>query len=375
MIIGHFPDMPMSEAQKRARTQRVALDDGKDPQTERLRERQAQSNQLTVTEVANRWHADEIVGRVQHPEIPKRYIDNHIVPAIGVLPIGEVQTGDVLKPVNRLKKQPRGRTAASDLLRYLQRIFKYARRQGLINADPSDMLTQRDAGGAEKSRDRNLSSEELAKLFKAMRDDGSFGALNTMTVRLLLTLGIRKRELLAAPWSEFDLDGEGQRGPVWKLPAARSKTDKGIDIPLPPLVVEDLRVLKGLAGGGAYVFSRRRHGDRSRYAHVGLDTLNAALAELDHGLEHFTVHDFRRTMRTQLASLEIPDFIAERCLNHKLRGVAGVYDRHDYFEERREALARWSDALRAVETGKRNAATTQKARSTSAPHHTRRKVR
>ena len=82
------------------------------------------------------------------------------------------------------------------------------------------------------------------------------------------------------------------------------------------------------------------------------DTLNVALARVEHGLPHFTVHDLRRTMRSQLAALGIAPHVAERCLNHKLKGVEGVYDRHDYLEERRQALEQWAAILADDSTGK-----------------------
>ena len=41
--------------------------------------------------------------------------------------------------------------------------------------------------------------------------------------------------------------------------------------------------------------------------------------------------------------------IAELCLNHKIPGVEGVYDRHEYYEGRKEALQKWADALWALE--------------------------
>jgi len=43
--------------------------------------------------------------------------------------------------------------------------------------------------------------------------------------------------------------------------------------------------------------------------------------------------------------------VAERCLGHKLRGVEGTYDRHDYFKERRVALAQWTQLLLDAEQG------------------------
>jgi integrase len=55
-----------------------------------------------------------------------------------------------------------------------------------------------------------------------------------------------------------------------------------------------------MADESPYVFPNRRRARRARVPHMGIDTLNAALQTLEHGLEHFTVHDLRRTARTQL---------------------------------------------------------------------------
>lgn len=62
-------------------------------------------------------------------------------------------------------------------------------------------------------------------------------------------------------------------------------------------------------------------------------------------VEHFTVHDLRRTCRSLLVAEGIPGHVAERCLNHKLKGVEGIYDRYDYFEERFEALNKIAQKL------------------------------
>lgn len=58
------------------------------------------------------------------------------------------------------------------------------------------------------------------------------------------------------------------------------------------------------------------------------------------GMFHFTVDDLRRTCRALLAQLGIPSHIAEYCLNHKLKGVEGIYKKHDYLNERRESLSK-----------------------------------
>jgi integrase len=69
------------------------------------------------------------------------------------------------------------------------------------------------------------------------------------------------------------------------------------------------------------------------------------------GIDHFTVHDLRRTAKTMLQANGVDEFISERCLNHKLSGVSGTYGRHDFFEERKKALQFWANYLESCETG------------------------
>jgi hypothetical protein len=52
-----------------------------------------------------------------------------------------------------------------------------------------------------------------------------------------------------------------------------------------------------------------------------------------------------------LATLGVRSEVAERCLGHQLGGVEGTYNRHDYFEERRRALALWTDVIVDAERG------------------------
>ena len=203
----------------------------------------------------------------------------------------------------------------------------------------------------ERARSRALSSDELAQLFEKIRETPSFGEDNFLAVKLLLALCVRKGELLGARWEEFDLETLSPTGAVWRLPAGRTKTGEALEIPLVPGIVDWFRRLRELAADSEYVFPKRRRDPRERVPHVGVDTLNVALQRVKHGLCHFTLHDLRRTARTHLAALGIRREVAERCLGHKLRGVEGTYDRHDYFNERRAALERWAVLIVQAERG------------------------
>ena len=235
-------------------------------------------------------------------------------------------------------------TVMNDARRHIRLVFAYAMSLGYVSKDVSAPITHRHTGVPERSRDRVLSLVEIRRLFKCMEAEREwFGRANELSLKLLLLLGVRKGELLAARWSEFDLTARR-----WTIVKDRAKTKRGVIIPLPTLAVAQLRELKVRASGSEWVIPARRRGKR-HLGHVEPDTLNAALVNLPHGLEHLTIHDLRRTMRTQLSALGVRPEIAERCLNHKFPGVLGVYDQHDFFSERQVALSLWASVLETLD--------------------------
>jgi integrase len=301
-------------------------------------------------ELCEDWFNVEVKARkLKHPEVLRRYLDKYLLRRFGSVRVADITAADIARLLSEVSQE--APTAANDLLRITRRIFHFGVKRHVITGNPVAGFTPKDdAGGTERARSRALSREELEQLFAAIRKAPTFGGDNLLAIKLLLALCVRKSELLAARWQEFDLDGRGDAGPVWRLPGSRTKTGDALDIPLVPAVVEWLKML---AGGSEYVFPQRRRDPRQRVPHVGLDTLNVALTRVEHGLEPFTLHDLRRTARTHLAALGVRREVAERCLGHRVGGVEGTYDRHDYFNERREALTQWTALLLDAERGAR----------------------
>jgi integrase len=62
----------------------------------------------------------------------------------------------------------------------------------------------------------------------------------------------------------------------------------------------------------------------------------------------FTIHDFRRCLRSGLGRLGVPTHVAELCLGHKQRGIVATYDQYDYLAEKTDALERWEKHLLGV---------------------------
>ncbi len=304
----------------------------------------------TVNRLCDEFFERVILPKWKHSDIVRRRIENDIKPQIGKMRAEDVKPRDIDDLLQVIVKRG-APTIANDVLRWTKRIFNFAIKRHVVETNPASAFDPSDAGGKESSRDRWLSREEIIQLFQAMREMlGRFSVENMYAVRLLLLLAVRKEELVSAPWSEFDFDNA-----VWHLPEERTKTGAAIDIPLPPLALETLQELRRLANGSAYVFPARKMQHRM-IPHIDLNTLNAAIAKHIRpklkGVENFTIHDFRRTARTHLAAMGVDPFVAERCLNHKIKGVEGIYNRHDYFDERKAALNQWAKLLVALEEGR-----------------------
>ncbi len=357
MGLGSYADLSLADARKKAKELRARVALGYDPageKQERKREAvakiEAKKNAMTVATLADEYFERLILGRWKHPNIVRSRIERDIKPSIGNLLVEEVKPQHIDALLQGIIKRG-APTMANDVLRWVRRMFDYAIRRQLVIHNPAAAFTLADAGGQEEARTRWLTRDELVKLFVAMRDAPGFSVQNYLSVKLLLLLAVRKQELVGARIAEFDLDKA-----VWSLPAERTKTSAPIDIPLPPPAVAILRKLIEFACGDDFLLPARKAQTRM-LPHIHENTLNVAMSKvrpLLADVEHFTIHDFRRTCRTHLAALGIDPHIAERCLNHKIAGVEGVYNRHAYFDERREALAKWAEVLETCEHPGRN---------------------
>src|SRR5690606_14877033 len=288
-----------------ARQARVLLDRQQNPLSVRRAALDEERQKGSFKALCEDWYRAEVQARgLKHPAVPRRYLDRYLVPKLGRMAASEVTPADVARLLDDIKG--RAPTAANDLLRFTRRIFAFGVRRRLVTSNPAaDFSPRLDAGGTERPRSRALSFDEMVRLFERTRETPNFGEDNLLAIKLLLALCVRKGELLGARWEEFDLNGTTQAGAVWHLPATRTETGEGLDIPLAPAVVDWLNALRGMASGSEFVFPKRRRDPRERVPHIGIDTLNVALGRVKHGLPHFTLHDLRRTARTHLAALGV----------------------------------------------------------------------
>jgi integrase len=352
MTIGNYVNLSLADARKQAKLLSARVSLGFDVASEKQERKkasidkfEAELNAYTMAKLADEFFENRVMGRWKHPNIVRSRIEKDIKPEIGHLKVEDVKPRHIDELLKKIVKR-NAPTMANDVLRWLKRMFNYAIKRHILDSNPAAAFDNQDAGGKEKSRDRYLKREEVAKLFFTMKTAKGFSLENELSIKLLLALGVRKGELIGAKWIEIDFEKA-----QWDLPAMRTKTGVGISIPLAAPVINWFQELKRLSCGSDYVLPARKLQDRM-IPHISESTLNVALTKVKHGLEHFTVHDFRRTTRSLMSSLKIPSHIGERSINHKIKGVEGIYDNYDYFDERRAALESLANLLVQLEGGK-----------------------
>jgi integrase len=126
------------------------------------------------------------------------------------------------------------------------------------------------------------------------------------------------------------------------------------------LSVETLAIIKALPRVvGPYVFSTNGKTAVSGFSRAKerLDaSMLAALRETtaEATLDPWILHDLRRTAATGMAGLRILPHVVDRILNHTsgtIRGVARVYNRFEYLDDRKAALEAWGRKVRALVSG------------------------
>ncbi|EPE4187153.1 tyrosine-type recombinase/integrase [Yersinia enterocolitica] len=355
MWIGSYAELSLAKARETIKllSARVSLGydvagEKKERKADALAKIESDKNALLVSHLATEYFERQILGRWKHPDILRRRIDKDINPNIGHLKADEVKPRHIDDMLQNILARG-APTVANDVLRWTRRIFNYGIKRHILEVNPTTAFDISDAGGQEKARERYLDTGELEQLFAAMRLANGFSIQNELTMKLLLLLCCRKMELCAARWEDIDLENA-----IWHLTG--TKNGDAIDIPLPPVAITWFQQLKDMSFNSEWVLPARKMQNRM-IPHIAESTLPVALAKVKaqmQGVENFTVHDFRRTARTHLASLGVDPIVAERCLNHRIKGVEGIYNRHQYLDERRKALTLWADKLVKLESRERD---------------------
>jgi integrase len=327
---------PLATAREDARAMVLDMSRGIDPKAKLAdQQREDATRQAnSFASVAETFIIKHVRGLKTGPEV-EAAIRRELIPKWGPRPITEITRHDVAELIEGIADSGR-KYAAHKTFNYVSKLFTWAIARHLygLEMSPCTGIKTSELAGKKEPRQRVLTDAEIRALWQAT-EGISYPA--APFVRLLLLTGQRLREVAEMGWHEVDLDKA-----LWTIPPERMKGDAAHEVPLPPAPLEILKELPRFTG--PYVFTTTS-GTRPI---SGFSKMKARLDELMPGVAPWRFHDLRRTMRTGLGGLPVPNNVAELCIAHAQPGLHKVYDQHSYREEKRRAFELWASRVKEI---------------------------
>ena len=351
---GNYPIVGLADARRKRLEVKRMLADGIDPIGAK---NQAKADALikgrTFESVALGWHTE--MSAKWAPDYSKTVMSRlktHLFPLIGARAIVDLDTHDLMRPLDAIKK--RGTIdIALRIQNYLQSIMREAKRLRLIAVNPAYDLV----GSIKASRVVHRPALSLSRLPELQEriDTYKGRALTRLTVMLSLHVFVRSSELRFARWSEFDL----KRG-VWEIPDTRPALEgvpfstRGTKmagdihlVPLSPQAIALLEQIHVITGKFDLVFA----GDTKSWKPMSENTVNSALRKMGYDTKsEICGHGFRSMACSALIESGLwTDTAIERQMSHKERNnVRAAYiHKAEFIEERRLIMNWWSRYLEA----------------------------
>jgi integrase len=252
-----------------------------------------------------------------------RYLKNHILPAWGGREFRSIRRSDVAKLMDSVSDTA-GKSAADEVLSIVRSIAAWYARRNDDYASPI-IPGMRLTSTKERSRDRILTDDEIRKLWAVPTTSPILPI-----AKLLLLTGQRRTKVASMEWGAIDHG-------VWNVPAERRQKGTGEALRLPAEALAIIEAQPRFAHS-LFVFPAQRGSGHFRAYSDGKNIIGGG----------WTLHDLRRTARSLMSRAGVRADIAERVLGHEQPGVAGVYDRHTYLEEKAEALTKLAALVRDI---------------------------
>lgn len=331
LALGVYPAVGLREARQARDAARAKLSAGTDPSGAK----RASGDGFET--VAREWHERfRVQWKDGHAETVLRRLEAHAFPWLGTLPVGAIESPELLKVLRRIEAAG-SHDLAHRVHQYTSRIFRYAIATGRASRDPAADLRGALTPAVSEHRAAITEPAQIGALLRAI--DGYQGSF---VVRCALQLSalwfVRPGELRHAEWAEFEAK-------EWRIPAAKMKMPSTHVVPLSTQARAILAELRPLTGDQRWVFPAM--GTKGRP--MSENTVLGALRRLGYAQDEMTAHGFRSLASTRLHEMGWPHDAIERQLAHAPRDkVSAAYNYAEYLPERRKMMQAWADYLHAL---------------------------
>ena len=327
--IGHYPQMGLKDARIRGAEELAKMARG---------EREEPVKRQFFEEVYQEWLQRDQGGNRTVAQV-RSAMELHVLPKLARRRLDSIKKADVLKIIDDIRDSG-AEVQANRVLAFLRRLFNWAVERDHLNQNPTVGIGK---PTKEVARDRVLSPDEICRVVNAARQMGyPFGPF----VELLVLTGQRRDEVAGMRWDEINKVEN-----VWVLPASRSKNGKAHTVHLSEAAITVLMSLPRIDECDL-VFPatrvRRKTEDGNTPPALPISGFSTAKRRLDRlsAVERWTLHDLRRSFATHCTErLGLSPVVVDKILNHQsgsVTGIAAVYQRGAYLEERKRAMEAWA---------------------------------
>ena len=337
LSFGAYPDIGLGDARDQREAAKLQLRKGIDPGRIVKAEKQAlgAGTANTFSAVCDEWFQRKIVGERKSGSTLKKHriLLARLKGAFGDRPINEIEAPELLAVLRRVEAAGYHETVGR-LRSTASRIFRYGIATGRCSRNIAADLIGATTSAVSTPRAAVTDPIEVGNLLRAI--DGFPRPLMQLALKMLALTFVRPGELLAAEWSEIDVE-------VWNIPPEKSKMRRAHYVPLSRQVLEVLAELRKVSGHRKHLLaSPRRHGKS-----VAANQFNYALREMGFTSDKHVAHGFRAMASTILnESGKWPVDVIELQLAHVERNkVRRAYNRAERWPERVALMQWWADHL------------------------------
>jgi integrase len=343
--LGSYPRMALKDARAESERLRGELEQGHDPAVVRLLEKRAIARAETLEGLFRLWYLNYCSKQKEgHNEILRSF-ELYVFPRIGALPATKVTLHHWLDLLEEQAEQRPG--ICERVLTNAKQMLKWGVKRKLIPANVlADIYAKEDFQVDDNEEEhRSLSDEEVNRVWRAI-ERSRMTLKNKIFLKLCLFYGCRNGELRRSQKVDFDFNKQ-----VWTVPTrhnkVRKKTGKPILRPIIPEIEPLIRQAIALGGSTSYVFSNAGTDEpmgKGAPLQLPYNLMQWLRRHEKYEMEHWSVHDLRKTARTNFSSLTEPH-IAEIMLGHKLPKNWRIYDHYTYMKEQASAYRAWWQRL------------------------------
>ncbi|MBD2826795.1 tyrosine-type recombinase/integrase [Xenorhabdus szentirmaii] len=337
LTLGKYPDLSLRAAREQRDKCRSWLAEGKDPRIQIKIIKEDTLKPVTVKDAIEYWINNYAINKRKAVIYIRSCFVKHVYSEIGDIPLNECTLSMWIKCFDKMKKTAPVQTGA--LLKISQQALKFCRVRKYAISHEIDDLTVSDVGERANKRDRVLTTDELRDVWHYINkeyDNRIMSHENRVILRFLVVFGCRLSEILLSRWDEWDLVNN-----IWRVPQKHSKSGKEIIRPIPSNFKNWLLLLNQSTRNKGYII-----GFEMEQKTVSTN-ITRVWKRLNHK-ERWTAHDMRRVLATNLSDNGFEHNVVEQLLGHTIRGVAGIYNRSQYMDRKREALYWWVDYLNSL---------------------------